>query len=84
MSAQPAEYPHTELDGQEAVIIPLAKLNRLEAIERHATPEEIAAAEAEAAEIESVLAEYREWVAGGRKGGASQEEMERLFAEADR
>lgn len=54
MSAAPAEpgpqYPHTKLDGEEAVIVPLARLCRLEAIERHAPAEVIAAAEAEGEE----------------------------------
>lgn len=83
MSAQPAEpgpvYQLIELGGVEAAVVPIDKLRRLEAIERHATPDEVAAAEAEEAEIAGVYAEYREWVAGGRQGGMSQEEMDRLL-----
>lgn len=54
MSAAPADpapqYPRTQLGGEEAVIVPLARLSRLEAIERHAPAEVIAEAEAEAEE----------------------------------
>lgn len=87
MSAQPAESPQDrlrpdglQLRGEDAVIIPLATLTRLEAIERHATPEEVAAAEAEEAEIAGVYAEYRQYVEGGRQGGSSQEEIDAALA----
>jgi hypothetical protein len=53
MSAAPVDpapqYPRTQLGGEEAVIVPLARLSRLEAIERHAPAEVIAEAEAEEA-----------------------------------
>lgn len=73
MSAQPEEPLET---------VPASRLRHLEAIERHATAEVIAEAEAEEAEIAGVLSEYRQWVASGRPGGASQDEMERAFADS--
>lgn len=79
MSAQPAEpeeFPYPVVHG-EAVIVPIEELRRLKAIERHAPAEAVAAAEAEEAEIAGVFAEYRQWVAEGRSGGMSQEELGR-------
>jgi hypothetical protein len=73
MSAQPDE-PYES--------VPVTRLRHLEAIERHATAEVIAEAEAEEAEIAGVLSEYRQWVADGRPGGASQDEMEQAFADS--
>lgn len=83
MSAQPAEpeFPYPVITG-EAVVVPIGELRRLKAIERHAPAEVVAAAEAEEAEIADVMAEYRQWVADGCPGGATQEEMERLFADS--
>lgn len=80
MSAQPAEpeFPYPVVHG-EAAIVPLDELRRLKAIERHAPAEVVAEAEAEEAEIASVMAEYRQWADGGRQGGMSQEEMDRLL-----
>jgi hypothetical protein len=83
MSAEPAEpeaqFPYPVIRG-DAAIVPLDDLRRLKAIERHASPEAIAEAEAEEAEIACVLAEYRQWAADGRPGEASQDDMEREFA----
>lgn len=78
MSAQPAEpeFPYPVVHG-EAAIVPIDELRRLKAIERHATPAEVAAAEAEEAEIAGVFAEYRQWAAEGFPGAMSQEELER-------
>lgn len=83
MSAQPAEpeFPYPVVHG-DAAIVPLDELRRLRAIERHAPPEAIEAARAEEAEIAEIIAEHREWVAAGRPGGATQEEMERAFADS--
>lgn len=75
MSAQAAEQP-----GEPYERVPASRLRHLEAVERHAPAEVIAAAEAEEAEEAGVLAEYRKWVADGRPGGASQDEMEQAFA----
>jgi hypothetical protein len=84
MSAQPAEhdepYEKIHLGGVEAAIVPIDELRRLRAIERHAPAEAVAEAEAEEAEIAGVYAEYRQWAAGGRQGGMSQEEMDRLLS----
>jgi hypothetical protein len=78
MSAQPAEpeFPYPVVRG-EAAIVPLDELRRLRAIERHASAEVIAEAEAEEAEIAGVWAEYRQWAAGGFPGAMSLEELER-------
>jgi hypothetical protein len=58
------------LGGQAAAIVPIAELRRLQARERHAPAEMI-----EEAEMEAAFAEYREWVAAGRPGAISHEEM---------
>jgi len=74
MTAQPAvpdpvgPYQVIRLGGQEAAIVPLADLRRLQAVERLASAEVV-----EAAEIESTLAAHREWVAAGRPGAVSHE-----------
>jgi hypothetical protein len=86
MSAQPADCPADEepfevihLGGEAAAIVPLAELRRLRAIERHASPQII-----EEAEAEAVIAEYREWVAAGRPGALTHEEvMAKLLTSAD-
>jgi hypothetical protein len=86
MSAQPAEWPADaeqfeviHLGGEAAAIVPLAELRRLRAIERHASPEII-----EEAEAEAILAEYRQWVAAGRPGALTHEEaMAQLLTRAD-
>jgi hypothetical protein len=44
-------------------------LRRLQAVQRHASPEFL-----EEAETEGTLAEQREWVAAGRPGAVSHEE----------
>jgi len=66
-SGQPYEVIH--LGGEAAAIVPLAELRRLQAVERHASPEVL-----EEAEIEAELASYHEWVAAGRPGAVSHEE----------
>jgi hypothetical protein len=74
MTAQPAvpdpgrPYQVIHLGGQEAAIVPLADLRRLQAVERLAPAEVV-----EAAEIESTLAAHHEWVAAGRPGAVSHE-----------
>ena len=84
MTAQPAgpEFPYPVIRG-DAAIVPLGELRVLRALREQATPEALAAAElaAEIAEDAPHLAEYREWVAAGRPGEVSQEEMERAFAD---
>jgi hypothetical protein len=73
MSAQPGSdqpYEVIHLGGEAAAIVPLAELRRLQAVERHASPEAL-----EEAEIEATLAAHDEWVAAGRPGALSHEEM---------
>ena len=66
------------LGGQQAAIVPLAELRRLQAVERLAPAEVI-----ESAEIESTLAAHREWVAADRPGAVSHElAMAELLAES--
>jgi hypothetical protein len=84
MTALPAvpdpgcSYQVIRLGDQEAAIVPLADLRRLQAVE-HLAPAEVV----EAAEIESTLATHREWVAAGRPGAVSHElAMAELFAES--
>lgn len=74
MSAQPDSIPELpyeviHLGGEAAAVVPLADLRRLQAVERHASPEAL-----EEAEIEATLAVHDEWVAAGRLGALSHEE----------
>jgi hypothetical protein len=66
-SSGPYEVIH--LGGEAAAIVPLAELQRLQALERHAT-----AAELDAAETEAASESYEAWVAAGRPGAVSHEE----------
>ena len=84
MTAQPARpdpddaYQVIRLGGQEAAIVPLADLRRLQAVERLAPAEVV-----ESAEIETTLAAHDEWVAAGRPGAVSHDEaMAELIAES--
>src|SRR5437764_371575 len=63
-------YEVIHLGGEAAAIVPLAELRRLQALERHASPEMI-----EEAEMEAAYAEYRAWAAEGRPGAISHAEM---------
>ena len=84
MTAQHASAPDSDepyqvihLGGQEAAIVPLPDLRRLQAVERRA-PAEIV----QEAEIETTLTEHRDWVASGRPGAVSHEQaMAELLAE---
>jgi hypothetical protein len=74
MSAQPGE-PQPEHDvirvgTSEAVVVPMGDYLRLRAIERHASAEEI-----EEAEIEAVSQAHERWVAAGRPGARSHDEV---------
>jgi hypothetical protein len=83
MSAQPASPPDPvapyeviHLGGEAAAIVPLPELRRLRALERHASTQELDAAEAEAA-AES----FEAWEAEGRPGAISHDEaMARLLS----
>lgn len=73
MSAQPAGGPQPSeafevihLGGEAAAIVPLTELRRLKAVERHASPEAL-----EAAEVEATLAAHNEWIAAGCPGVVS-------------
>ncbi|MGH3305395.1 MAG: hypothetical protein ACRDOK_27775 [Streptosporangiaceae bacterium] len=61
-------YQVIQLGGQEAAIVPLADLRRLQAVERCAPAEVV-----EPAEIETAIAAHRDWVAAGRPGEMSHE-----------
>jgi hypothetical protein len=66
--AEPYEVIH--LGGETAVIVPVAELRRLRAVERHASPRAV-----EEAEIEATLAAHDEWVTAGCPGARSHEEV---------
>jgi hypothetical protein len=73
MGTQPGSQPAYEvihLGGEAAAVVPLAELRRLQAVERRASPEAL-----EEAEIEATLAAHDEWVAAGRPGALSHEEV---------
>ena len=74
MSAQPGE-PRSEHDlirvgRSEAVVVPMGDYLRLRAIERHASAEEI-----EQAEIEAADQAHERWVAAGRPGARSHDDV---------
>jgi hypothetical protein len=78
MTAQPADpapvpdtgsYEVIHLGGEAAVVVPVADFLRLRALERHASSQELDAAEAETA-----ADSFEAWVAAGRPGAVSHEE----------
>lgn len=50
--------------------MPLGDLRQLQAVRRHASAELL-----QEADVEATLAVYREWVAAGRRGAVSHEEV---------
>jgi hypothetical protein len=71
-------YQVIRLGGQEAAIVPLPDLRRLQAVERLAPAEVI-----ESAEIETTLAAHHQWVAAGRPGAVSHDQaMAELLADS--
>jgi hypothetical protein len=74
MSAQPADstepFEVIHLGGEAAAIVPMSELRRLRAVERHASPDALEDAEAEAA-----LAGHDEWVQAGRPGARSHNDV---------
>jgi hypothetical protein len=74
MTAQPSSpdpveaYQVIHLGGQDAAIVPLAELRRLQTVERLAPAEVI-----ETAEIETTIAAHREWADAGRPGAVSHD-----------
>jgi hypothetical protein len=78
MTAQPADptpvpdtgsYEVIHLGGEAAVVVPVADYLRLRALERHASIQDLDAAEAEAA-----ADSFEAWVAAGRPSAISHEE----------
>lgn len=74
MSAHPVESPAQHdlihLGGQTAVVVPVDEYRRLRALEERASAEDLDAAEADA-----ILQRHREWVAAGRPGALSHDEV---------
>ena len=74
VSAQPAEYGDQydliHLGGETAVVVPVEEYQRLRALERRASAEDLDAAEADA-----ILQRHQEWVAAGRPGARSHEDV---------
>jgi hypothetical protein len=76
MSAQPTEPQPEESHGvirvgtSEAVVVPMGDYLRLRAIERHASAGEI-----EEAEIEAAIEAHERWVAAGRPGERSHDDV---------
>jgi hypothetical protein len=62
-------YQVIHLGGQDAAVVPLPDLRRLQAVGRLAAAEVV-----EEAEIEATLASHRAWVAAGRPGAVSHEQ----------
>jgi hypothetical protein len=80
MSAQPTEpggYEIVEREGAPGGIVPLEELRVLRALREQASPEALRAAE-EAAELElegEILNQHRDWVARGRPGARSHDDV---------
>lgn len=74
MTAEPAGYrdqhDFIHLGGETAVVVPVDEYRRLRVLESRASAEDL-----EAAEADAVLQGHREWVAAGRPGAISHEEM---------
>ena len=68
--ARELPYEVIHLGGEAAAIVPLADLRRLQAVERHASPEAL-----EEAEIDATLATHDEWAAAGCPGALTHEEV---------
>jgi hypothetical protein len=86
MTAQPVTpsdpswpYEVIHLGGEAAAIVPLAELQRLRAVERHASSEAL-----EQAEIEATLAAHDAWAAAGRPGALTHEEVMAVLLSAGR
>jgi hypothetical protein len=74
MSVQSAGFPEPfeviHLGGEAAAIVPLGELRRLRAVEALAPADLL-----EAAEIEATVAAHDEWVAAGRLGARSHDDV---------
>jgi hypothetical protein len=78
VSAQPVGRPDDEpqvihLTG-DAVVLPIDEYRRLRALDRLASEED-----QEAALAESVMERHREWVAAGRPGAVSHEQVKAML-----
>jgi hypothetical protein len=69
-AGDPEPFEVIHLGGEAAAIVPLGELRRLRAVEAHAPADVL-----EAAEIEATVAARDEWVAAGRPGARSHEEV---------
>ena len=73
MTSQPAGYLDQHdvihLGGQAAVVVPVDEYRRLRALERRASADDLDAAEAD------VVLQHDEWVAAGRPGALSHDEV---------
>lgn len=67
--SDPGPYEVIHLGGEAAAIVPLADLQRLQAVQRHAPADVL-----EQAEVETAVAAHREWVSAGRPGAVSHDE----------
>ncbi len=73
MTSEPVGYRTHEfihLGGETAVVVPVDEYRRLRALESRASAEDL-----EVAEADAMLQGHREWVAAGRPGAISHEEM---------
>jgi len=74
VTSQPAGYRDQHdlihLGGETAVVVPVDEYRRLRALEHRASADDLDAAEADA-----VLQQHDEWVAAGRPGALSHEEV---------
>lgn len=73
MSAQPSEHDGHDvirLGGETAVVVPMHEYRTLAALRDRAAPEEL-----DEAEIDAAVAEHREWVAAGRPGARSHDDV---------
>jgi hypothetical protein len=68
-AGDPGPYEVIHPGGEVAAIVPLGDLRHLQAVQRHASPELL-----EEAEAEATLVAHREWVAAGRPGAVSHEQ----------
>jgi hypothetical protein len=76
MSAQPIDldpgHDLISVGSSEAVVVPMDDYLRLRAIARHASADEI-----EQAEIEACIQAHERWVASGRPGARSHDDVMR-------
>jgi hypothetical protein len=69
-AGDPERFEVIHLGGEAAAIVPLGELRRLRAVEALASEDVL-----EAAEIEATVAAHDEWVAAGRPGTRSHDDV---------